>query len=224
MGIKENIISIKERLPKDITLIAVSKTKPESDIMLAYQAGHRIFGENKAQELKQKHELLPKDISWHFIGHLQENKIKYIIDFVSMIHSIDSLKLLQQINKKALGCNRVVDCLLEIKLSNEESKFGMSKQQAYDLLADDSFTQMQNVRICGVMGIGSITDNPDKTRQEFRSLKDTFTDLKNRFFKDNDFFKEISMGMSSDYETAIQEGSTMIRLGNKIFGKRDYQI
>lgn len=222
MSIQDNIIAIKNEIPKSVKLIAVSKTKPIEYIEQAYSCGQRVFGENKAQEMKDKHEKLPKDIQWHFIGHLQENKIKYIIQYVSMIHSIDSLHILSEIDKKANKINRVVDCLFEMDISHEESKFGMSLDQASTLVNSDEFKQMNNVRICGVMGVGSITDNKQQTEKEFNNLRDIFQQLKNKFFSDKDFFKEISMGMTGDYKIAISQGSTMIRIGSKIFGERDY--
>lgn len=222
MSIQDNIIAIKNEIPKSVKLIAVSKTKPIEYIEQAYSCGQRVFGENKAQEMRDKHEKLPKDIQWHFIGHLQENKIKYIIQYVSMIHSIDSLHILSEIDKKANKINRVVDCLFEMDISHEESKFGMSLDQASTLVNSDEFKQMNNVRICGVMGVGSITDNKQQTEKEFNNLRDIFQQLKNKFFSDKDFFKEISMGMTGDYKIAISQGSTMIRIGSKIFGERDY--
>ncbi len=222
MNIQQSIENIRKEIPENVTLIAVSKTKPNEDLMQAYDYGQRIFGENKAQEMKQKHIDLPKDILWHFIGHLQENKIKYIIDYVTMIHSIDSLKLLQQVNKHAAKVNRIVDCLFEIDINNEESKFGLSENEVKDILNSEEFKELNNVRICGVMGIGSITDDREITRKEFKNLKNIFISLKNDFFEDKPYFKEISMGMTHDYDIAIQEGATLIRIGSKIFGARNY--
>ena len=224
MNIQENLDNIRKDIPEGVTLIAVSKTKPEDDLMQAYNNSQRVFGENKAQEMKVKHENLPKDIQWHFIGHLQENKIKYIISYVSLIHSIDSLKLLIQVNKKALKINRVVDCLFEIDISHEESKFGFSLEQVESLLNTQEYKDLQNVRICGVMGVGSITDNKEQTRKEFKNLKSIFDTLKAKYFADKEYFKEISMGMSGEYKIAIEEGSTIVRIGSKIFGKRNYII
>lgn len=222
MSIVSNIEEIKKQLPKSVTLIAVSKTKPEEDIMQAYNCGQKIFGENHAQEMKQKHEDLPKDIIWHFIGHLQENKIKYIAPYVAMIHSIDSLKLLMSVNKYAIKNNRTINCLFEMDISHEESKFGLSEEEVEQILQSEEFKALQNVRICGVMGIGSITDNKDKTREEFKNLKHIFDNLKEKYFAKADYFKEISMRMSGDYEIAIKEGATLVRVGSKIFGARDY--
>ncbi|MBO6118100.1 MAG: YggS family pyridoxal phosphate-dependent enzyme [Bacteroidales bacterium] len=222
MDIINNIENIRKEIPQGVTLIAVSKTKPEEDIMQAYSCGQRVFGENKAQELKQKHADLPEDIQWHFIGHLQENKIKYIINFVTLIHSVDSLKLLKEINKRAATCQRTVDCLFEMDISHEESKFGLSEKEVYSILQSEEYKQLNNIRICGVMGVGSITDDPNQTRKEFKELKNIFNNLKQTFFQDKDYFKEISMGMTGDYPIAIEEGATLIRIGSKIFGARDY--
>ena len=222
MSISENLNKIKSTLPAGVRLVAVSKTKPESDIMEAYNAGHRIFGENHAQEMKQKHADLPADIEWHFIGHLQTNKIKYIVDYVKLIHSIDSANLLQAVNKEAAKHGVVVDCLLQFFIATEETKFGMNLDEARQLLESDEFKAMQNVRICGVMGIGSLTDDKDQTNREFAHLKQIFDTLKADYFAANDEFKEISMGMSGDYQLAIAHGSTMVRVGSSIFGQRYY--
>ena len=222
MSISENLNKIKSTLPAGVRLVAVSKTKPESDIMEAYNAGHRIFGENHAQEMKQKHADLPTDIEWHFIGHLQTNKIKYIIDYVKLIHSIDSANLLQAVNKEAAKHNVVVDCLLQFHIATEETKFGMSLDEARQLLESDEFKAMQNIRICGVMGIGSLTDDKDQTNREFANLKQIFDTLKSEYFSANEEFKELSMGMSGDYQLAIAHGSTMVRVGSSIFGQRYY--
>lgn len=223
MSVAENLNKIKSTLPAGVRLVAVSKTKPESDIMEAYNAGHRIFGENHAQEMKQKHADLPADIEWHFIGHLQTNKIKYIVDYVKLIHSIDSASLLQAVNKEAAKHGVVVDCLLQFFIATEETKFGMSLDEARQLLESDEFKAMQNIRICGVMGIGSLTDDKDQTNREFVHLKQIFDTLKTDYFAANDEFKEISMGMSGDYQLAIAHGSTMVRVGSSIFGQRYYQ-
>ena len=222
MSVAENLNKIKSTLPAGVRLVAVSKTKPESDIMEAYNAGHRIFGENHAQEMKQKHADLPADIEWHFIGHLQTNKIKYIVDYVKLIHSIDSASLLQAVNKEAAKHGVVVDCLLQFFIATEETKFGMNIDEARQLLESDEFKAMQNVRICGVMGIGSLTDDKDQTNHEFAHLKQIFDTLKADYFAANDEFKEISMGMSGDYQLAISHGSTMVRVGSSIFGQRYY--
>lgn len=222
MSIQDNLLKIKQSIPSNVTLIAVSKTKPVEDILQAYQVGQRVFGENKAQEMKEKYAILPKDIQWHMIGHLQENKVKYIVPFVSMIHSVDSLKILLAINKRAVLCNRVIDCLFEMDISHEESKFGLSMEELSTLLSSDEYKQMQNVRICGLMGIGSITDDREQTRKEFHALKNMFLEIKQKFFANSEYFSQISMGMSSDYNLAIQEGSTMVRIGSDIFGARNY--
>ncbi|MDO5760558.1 MAG: YggS family pyridoxal phosphate-dependent enzyme [Bacteroidota bacterium] len=222
MSIKDNLLRIKQSIPNNVTLIAVSKTKPQEDIMQAYNAGQRVFGENKAQEMKEKYANLPKDIQWHMIGHLQENKVKYIVPFVSMIHSVDSLKILLAVNKRALLCNRVVDCLFEMDISHEESKFGLSMQELRAILLSEEYKEMKNIRICGLMGIGSITDLREQTKKEFYELKEMFLEVKREFFANAPYFSQISMGMSSDYDLAIQEGSTMVRIGSDIFGARDY--
>lgn len=222
MSIREKIVEIKKQIPEGVTLVAVSKTKPIEDIMQAYDEGQRVFGENKAQEMKEKQALLPKDIQWHMLGHLQENKVKYIVPFVSLIHSVDSLKILQAINKRAIICERVVDCLLEIDISHEETKFGLSKEELYNLLSSPEYEQMKNIRICGLMGIGSITDDNSKTREEFRGLRALYSEIKDKFFAGKDYFRHVSMGMSGDYDIAIEEGSTIVRIGSKIFGERDY--
>lgn len=224
MSVKDNLLKIQQSIPSNVTLIAVSKTKPAEDILEAYQAGQKVFGENKAQEMKEKYALLPKDIQWHMIGHLQENKVKYVVPFVSMIHSVDSLKILLAINKRALLCNRVVDCLFEMDISHEESKFGLSMEELISILSSEEYKQMANVRICGLMGIGSITEDREQTRKEFRTLKEMFLEIKQKFFSNSEYFSQISMGMSSDYDLAIQEGSTMVRIGSNIFGARNYNI
>ncbi|MDD2576045.1 MAG: YggS family pyridoxal phosphate-dependent enzyme [Bacteroidales bacterium] len=222
MSIAENLKRIEQEIPNNVKIIAVSKTHPKEMIQEVYDFGHRVFGENKAQEMTDKYEALPKDIEWHMIGHLQTNKVKYIAPFVSMIHSVDSLKLLKEIEKEAIKNNRVIDCLLQIDIANEDTKFGMLEKEAIELLSSEDFAQLKNIRTCGVMGIGSITVDINKTRQEFKNLKVTFLTLKEKFFKNEDYFTEISMGMSSDYDIAIEEGSTIVRIGSLIFGQRDY--
>jgi len=221
MSIAANISAIKKEIGNsNVKLIAVSKTKPIESITEAYEAGQRLFGENMVQELVDKYEKLPKDIEWHLIGHLQTNKVKYIAPFISMIHSVDSLKLLQEINKQALKNNRVIDCLLQLEIADEETKFGMDLAEAIELLRSDEFQELKNVRICGVMGIATLTDNPKMTAEEFYELSTFYKGLKDTFFRKDPAFKEISMGMSSDYILAIEKGSTMIRLGSTIFGSR----
>ncbi len=203
-----------------VTLVAVSKTKPAEEIMKLYQSGQRIFGENKVQEMVSKYEILPKDIQWHQIGHLQKNKVKYIAPFVAMIHAVDSLELLQMINKEAAKNNRTIDVLLQFHIATEETKFGLNKDEAFQLLTKLEKEPLPNVKICGVMGMASFTDDTNLIRSEFRSLKEIFASLKSEFFMENLFFKEISMGMSGDYKIAIEEGSTMVRIGSAIFGSR----
>ena len=220
--IRENLEKIRATVPEGVTLVAVSKTKPISDLQEAYDAGQRVFGENYPQEMRDKHEVLPADIQWHFIGHLQTNKIKYIIPFVKLIHSIDTANLLEAVNKEAKKHDRVVDCLLQFHIALEQTKFGLDMDEARELLDSEAFKSMENVRICGVMGMGTFTDDMDEVRKEFRHLKEIFNTLKKDYFADQPQFKEISMGMSEDYPIAIEEGATLIRVGSKIFGPRDY--
>ncbi len=221
MSITANISAIKKEIgTRNVKLIAVSKTKPVESILEAYEAGHRLFGENMVQELVEKHEKLPKDIEWHLIGHLQTNKVKYIASFINLIHSVDSLKLIQEINKQAFKNNRIIDCLLQLEIADEETKFGMDMAEAIELLRSNEFQELKNVRICGVMGIATFTDNPNMTAEEFYELKTFFNGLKDTFFRKDPAFKEISMGMSGDYHLAIEKGSTLIRLGSTIFGGR----
>lgn len=222
--IKENLNSIRRNIPENVTLIAVSKTKPISDLQEAYDAEQRIFGENKALEMREKYQQLPEDIQWHFIGHLQTNKIKYIVPFVSLIHSIDSLSLLEAVNKEAAKNNRVINCLLQFHIAQEETKFGLDIDEAKQILESDTFKQMNNVRIVGVMGMATFTEDITQIRNEFKSLKKIYDILKENYFKDDTSFKEISMGMSDDYPIAIEEGATMVRVGSKIFGARNYNI
>lgn len=219
--IKENLNVVRATLPDNVTLIAVSKTKPVEDLQEAYDAGQRIFGENKALEMRDKHQVLPDDIKWHFIGHLQTNKIKYIAPFVTLIHSIDSASLLDAVNKEAAKNNRVIDCLLQFHIAQEDTKFGLDMEEAKNMIESDNFKKMNNVRIVGVMGMATFTDDVNQVRNEFKTLKHIFDTLKDNYFKD-DSFKEISMGMSDDYPIAIEEGATMVRVGSKIFGARNY--
>jgi pyridoxal phosphate enzyme (YggS family) len=220
MTIAERISILKAQLPECVTLIAVSKTKPANMILEAYEGGQRHFGENKVQEMVDKQAALPIDIQWHLIGHLQSNKVKYIAPFVSLIHSVDSLKLLIEIDKQAHKHNRVINCLLQFHIAKEETKFGLSIDEAVELLDDTAFKSLHNVNIVGVMGMASFTENREQIRAEFAHLKNIFDSLKSRFFLDKDNFKEISMGMSGDYQLAIEQGSTMIRVGSSIFGGR----
>lgn len=211
---------IRTTIPQGVKLIAVSKTKPIEEIMEVYEAGHLVFGENKAQELRQKYELMPKDVEWHFIGHLQTNKVKYITPFVSLIHSIDSLKLLIEVDKSAKKNDRVVDCLLQFHIAEEDTKFGLDLEEAKDLLSSEIFRDLKNVRICGVMGMATFTDDEVQVRREFAHLKNIFDVLQGEYFSDSSHFKEISMGMTDDYRIAMEEGSTMVRIGSAIFGHR----
>lgn len=221
--IKENLNKVRTTVPENVTLIAVSKTKPVSDLQEAYDADQRIFGENKALEMRDKHQVLPDDIKWHFIGHLQTNKIKYIAPFVTLIHSIDSASLLEAVNKEAVKNNRVIDCLLQFHIAQEETKFGLDMDEAKTMIESDNFKNLNNVRIVGVMGMATFTDDVNQVRNEFKTLKNIFDTLKENYFKD-DSFKEISMGMSDDYPIAIEEGATMVRVGSKIFGARNYNV
>ena len=220
--VKENLEKIRKTVPEGVVLVAVSKTKPVEDLQEAYDAGQRVFGENHALEMRDKHEVLPQDIDWHFIGHLQTNKIKYIISYVKLIHSIDTFNLLQAVNKEAVKHNVVVDCLLQFHIAEEETKFGLNMEEAEEMLNSDIFKAMKNVHICGVMGMATNTDNMAQVRKEFKHLKEIFNALKSKYFADCEWFKEISMGMSHDYQIAIEEGSTMVRVGSKIFGERVY--
>lgn len=220
--ITENLNRIKASIPENVTLVAVSKTKPNEDIMEAYEAGQRVFGENKVQELTRKFEELPKDIEWHMIGHLQTNKVKYIAPFVSLIHAVDSLKLLKEINKQGIKNDRVIPCLLQFHIAQESSKFGLSLEQAQDILSSQEFSEMRNVQIAGLMGMATFTEKTDQIREEFRTLENFFHVIKSHYFKFNNDFKELSIGMSGDYEIAIEEGSTMVRVGSSIFGARNY--
>lgn len=221
MSIADNIRDLKkETATYGATLIAVSKTKPLADIMEAYDAGQRIFGENQVQELVEKYEQLPKDIQWHLIGHLQTNKVKYVVPFISMIESVDSLKLLVEIEKQAAKQNRVIDCLLEIYIADEETKYGLGFDEAIELLRSGEFAGMKHVRIRGLMGIATNTDNEKQLKEEFYELSTLFDGIKQSFFRKDDYFDTLSMGMSSDYKIALEQGSTQVRLGSTVFGKR----
>lgn len=220
MSLAERIRNLKEEIGNTAVLVAVSKTKPATLIQEAYDAGQRVFGENKVQEMVEKWEVLPKDIQWHLIGHLQTNKVKYIAPFVSMIHSVDSMKLLQEINKQGEKAGRVIPCLLQFHIAQEETKFGLSFQEAEDILQSREFVEMQHVSISGLMGMASFTDNEEQIRDEFRNLHNYFSILKSNYFKYNPDFAVLSMGMSSDYQLALEEGSTMIRVGSSLFGGR----
>ena len=206
--------------PYHATLIAVSKTKPVAAILQLYHTGQRIFGENRVQELCDKQEQLPQDIQWHFIGHLQSNKVKYIAPFVSMVHSIDSIKLLDEVNKQAQKCNRTIDCLLQIHIAKEDTKFGFDEQEILDLFQANAFDVLKNVRICGLMAMATLTDDEEQIAQEFKGLKILFDTIKAIYRAEDIYFKELSMGMSSDYTIALQQGATMVRIGSTIFGSR----
>tara|TARA_B110000046_G_scaffold90010_1_gene98044 strand:- start:108 stop:770 length:663 start_codon:yes stop_codon:yes gene_type:complete len=220
MSIKTNLTEVKSKLPNHVTLVAVSKTKPVEDLMEAYQAGQRIFGENKIQEMAEKYQQMPKDILWHMIGNVQRNKVKYMAEFVNLIHGVDSEKLLNEINKHAKKHDRTINCLLQLKIAQEDTKFGMTSEAAHTLLNSKDFKRLENIAIVGVMGMASFTDNTAQIKEEFSALKTTFESLKNI----NPKLREVSMGMSGDYPLAIECGSTMVRIGSSIFGARNYTI
>jgi PLP dependent protein len=222
MGIKQNLLSFLSTIPENVKLVAVSKTKPIEDIQQAYDAGQRIFGENKVQALIAKAPQLSDKIDWHFIGHMQTNKVKFIAPFVQLIHAVDSLKLLKEINKQAKSNGRIIDCLLQFHIAKESTKFGLNLGEAEDILNSDDFLSLNNLRIVGVMGMATYTDNTQLIRDEFKQLVHYMNVLKVKYFNEDSYFKEISMGMSDDYKIAIEEGSTMIRIGTKIFGERNY--
>jgi pyridoxal phosphate enzyme (YggS family) len=222
MDIGKNIREIVRCLPGNVRLVAVSKTKPNEDIMAAYDVGQRVFGENKVQDLTKKYDELPKDIEWHFIGHPQSNKVKYIAPFIKLIHGVESIKLLKTINKEAGKNERTINVLLQFHIAEESTKFGLSENEAVALLESAEFKELKNVEIVGVMGMATYTDDEIQIRKEFAKLKSIFNTLKNRYFSGVENFTEISMGMSGDYQIAIDEGSTLIRVGSKIFGKRNY--
>jgi len=220
MSIQTNLTEVKSKLPNHVTLVAVSKTKPVEDLMEAYQAGQRIFGENKIQEMAEKYQQMPKDILWHMIGNVQRNKVKYMAEFVNLIHGVDSEKLLNEINKHAKKHDRTINCLLQLKIAQEDTKFGMTSEAAHTLLNSKDFKRLENIAIVGVMGMASFTDNTAQIKEEFSALKTTFENLKNI----NPKLREVSMGMSGDYPLAIECGSTMVRIGSSIFGARNYTI
>ena len=222
MSILRNIQQIRNHIPANVKLVCVSKFHPESAVLEAYEAGERIFGESRVQELLDKQPNLPADIHWHFIGHLQTNKIKYIVPFVDLIHGVDSLKVLKEIDKQAENAGRVVSCLLQVHIAQEETKFGFSAGELAEMLESDEFREMKNVEISGLMGMATLTDNSSQIRQEFRKLKVLRDEIKQLYFTLNNSFTELSMGMSDDYLIAIEEGSTMIRIGTSIFGVREY--
>ena len=218
MSIQKQLLSILEELPRHVHLVAVSKTKPNADLEEAYATGQRIFGENKIQEMTQKWETLPKDIQWHMIGNVQTNKVKYLAPYVSLIHGVDRYKLLKEINKQAAKCDRVIDCLLQMHIAQENTKFGFNKEELEAVVTDLKANPLPHIRIKGLMGMATFTDNQDQIRSEFKTLKQQFDWLQTQHSEAN----ELSMGMSGDYALAIEEGSTMIRVGSKIFGSRNY--
>jgi pyridoxal phosphate enzyme (YggS family) len=219
--IATNIISLKQQISSSVRIVAVSKTKSVDEILEAYNTGHKIFGENRVQELLAKKDHLPPDIEWHYIGHLQSNKVKYIVPFISMIESVDSFRLLKIINSEALKSGRVTECLLQFYIALEETKFGFSMDEVGEMVKSEEFRQLQNVKICGVMGMATFTSDETRIRNEFRQLYNYFSELKSSYFSVHPAFKEISMGMSGDFRIAVEEGSTIIRIGSIIFGERN---
>ena len=215
MSISENINKYKAAL-NDVSLVAISKTKPASDLLEAYHAGQRIFGENKIQEMTEKWEELPKDIEWHMVGHVQRNKVKYMAPYVGLIHAVDSLKLLKEINKEAKKNNRVIKCLLQIKIADEESKFGISPEEAEGILKSEKLAEMENLKVTGLMGMATFTEDEEQVKKEFQYLKSVFNDFQKKFSE----LKTLSMGMSGDYKIAVECGSNMVRIGTAIFGER----
>ncbi len=222
MQIADNIKKIKAELPERVKLVAVSKTKPNEDIMQAYNAGHQIFGENKVQDLLKKYEELPKDIEWHFIGHLQSNKVKYIAPFVDLIHAVDSLKLLKTIDKEGAKNNRKINCLLQMHIAEEETKFGLSFEEIIEILNSETYKELKFARITGLMGMATNTKNEKQIHKEFSYLKSCFDKLKTDFFNEDSKFVILSSGMSGDFKIAVEEGSNMVRIGSLIFGARNY--
>lgn len=223
MNIKDNLKKILETLPDNVRLIAVSKTKPAECIEEAYEAGQRAFGENRPQEMVGKYQVLPKDIEWHMIGQLQVKNVKYIAPFVALIHSVDSLKLMQKINREAEKNGRVISCLLEFHIAEEETKAGLSLEEAEQILKSDEYRELTHIRIVGIMGIATYTENREQVHREFRQLYAIFEMLREKYFAGKVDFKELSMGMSGDYQIAVEEGSTMVRIGSSIFGEREYK-
>ncbi len=224
MSITNKLEQIKQLIPKQVKLVAVSKTKPQEDILTLYEYGHKVFGENKVQELKEKYENLPKDIEWHHIGHLQTNKVKYIAPFVSLIHAVDSFKLLKVINKEAQKNNRKINVLLQMHIAQEETKFGLSCKQIHEILQNPELGKLENIQITGLMGMATNTDDKEQIRKEFRYLKSCFDEIKQKYFATNDTFRELSMGMSGDFQIAIEEGTTIFMIENSIFSARNYTL
>ena len=221
MSIVQNLLQIKSSIPSNVTLVAVSKTKPIADLMEAYNAGQRIFGENKIQEMTEKWEQMPKDIQWHMIGHVQSNKVKFMAEYVSLIHGVDSLKLLEEINKQAIKHNRIIDCLLQVYIAEEETKFGLDEEELHEILKQVEHENLKNIKIVGLMGMATFTDNQNQIKKEFQNLKTIFDQLKNIELKSDAIHpKIVSMGMSGDYQLAIECGSNMVRIGSSIFGNR----
>lgn len=220
MDISDNLKKLKSELPDNVILVAVSKTKPIKDLMEAYNAGQRIFGENKVQEMESKWPKMPKDVEWHMIGHVQRNKVKYMAPFVALIHAVDSLKLLKEINKEAKKNNRTINCLLQIKIAEEESKFGMDKEDAIQLLISEEYKKLPNIKITGLMGMATFTEDEAQVTKEFQKLKGIYDEFRNRSTEFGTEFQTLSMGMSGDYKLAIENGSNMVRIGSAIFGER----
>ena len=220
MSIADKLLHIKSELPENVTLVAVSKTKPVSDLMQAYNAGQRIFGENKIQEMTEKHQQMPKDIEWHMIGHVQSNKVKYMIPYVKLIHGVDSLKLLKEINRQASRWRKKVNCLLQIHIAEEETKFGFDESELNEVLKQIETEKLENIMIVGLMGMATFTDNQEQIRREFQHLKTIFDKVR-KLTTDNCQMTTLSIGMSGDYQIAVQEGSTMVRIGSSIFGERN---
>ncbi|VAW15780.1 UPF0001 protein YggS [hydrothermal vent metagenome] len=218
MSIEQRLVNIKQALPENVTLVAVSKTKPVSDILEAYDSGHRIFGENKIQEMTQKWEAMPKDIQWHMIGHVQRNKVKYMAEFVSLIHGVDSFKLLREIDKQAKKHDRTIACLLQVHIAEEDTKFGLDETELKEIINSEEFRQLENIKISGLMGMATFTQDQEQIRREFKHLKSIYTYLQEKL----NGITILSIGMSGDYKIAIDEGSTMVRIGSSIFGERNY--
>lgn len=221
VDIASNISELKKQIPSSVKIVAVSKTKPVSDILIAYQSGLRCFGENRVHELLAKKDSLPKDIEWHLIGHLQTNKVKMVVPFVSMIQSVDSFKLLSIINKESAKANRIIDCLIQFHIAKEETKYGFDMEEIVQVIESDEFRGLANVKICGVMGMGTYTEDMDIVRKEFNYLQRCFNLLKEKYFSEQSDFTVISMGMSQDFRVAVEAGSTMVRIGSLIFGERN---
>ena len=222
MSIAENLKTVKASLPEGVRLVAVSKYHPVEDVEEAYRAGQRIFGESHEQEIRIKHEQMPKDIEWHFIGHLQTNKVKYIVPYIDMVEAVDSLKLLREIEKQAAKCRRVVKVLLELHIAEEATKYGLTLDDCREMLAGGEWREMEHVKICGLMMMASFTDNKEQVAREFQTACDFFDEVKRDYFVDDDEFCERSWGMSDDYPIAVEHGSTMVRVGTMIFGARKY--